>query len=97
MFVAASLLVFVGRKKGWLDRVEYGLAAILLAIPFITRGPDNGWAGQARFVSWICAVFLCSGAALGGTNRYLKAIILAAMAVYSLVFAIEMLCEINVI
>ena len=60
-FASALLLVALGIRKRWLNRIETTTAFLLLLIPYFTKGYDISMAGTARFVSVIFPLYLVLG------------------------------------
>lgn len=90
-FAAAILLLALGIRKRWLNRVEATMAILLLLIPYFTKGYDMSMAGTARFVSAIFPLYLVLGNILARLPSALAAGILALssffLGLYSALFA----------
>lgn len=90
-FFAAILLLFIGIRKHWLNRVEAITAFLLLFIPYFTKGYDISMAGTARFVSAIFPLYLVLGNILARLPAPLAAGCLALsgfyLGLYSALFA----------
>ncbi len=90
-FVAAAVVLAIGIRKRWLNRVEATMACLLLLIPYFSKGYDIYMAGDARFASAIFPLYLVLGHILVRLPPSLAAVFLVIcgffLALYSALFA----------
>jgi hypothetical protein len=90
-FLAISGLVVAGVWKRWLNRHEALLAGLLLAIPYVTKGHDNGMLGMTRYASVVVPAYLTCGRLYVAVPQVLRVVALAcgalALGLYSALFA----------
>lgn len=60
-FTATALLIGYGAWKGWLNATEFWVGALLLLIPYVTKGYDNAMLGHARYAAVAAPVYLVVG------------------------------------
>jgi hypothetical protein len=85
-FVAACALVALGFHKQWLSPAEGWFAALLLLIPYLTRGYEMGMGCTARFISVTFPVYFVLGRLLVQAPKWIVPIALAAMGFYLAAF-----------
>jgi len=90
-FLLAVGLVIAGKWNRWLNSKETLLAALLILIPYLTRGFEMCMHSQGRFVAAAFPVYLVLGRVLAGSPAPCAALVLClsavAMAVYAALFA----------
>jgi hypothetical protein len=90
-FGAGLLLLVLGIRKRWLNRVEATVSVLLLLIPYFTKGYALSMAGTARFTSAVFPLYLVLGNLLVRLPAPLAAGFLAVsgffLGLYSALFA----------
>lgn len=87
-FVAAVLLVSIGRLQRWLNGYEFLLAAGLLLIPYITKGYEMTMSSQARYTTVVFPIYIVLGELLGRAAAWWVTVaFFAVCAVYFLIYS----------
>lgn len=86
-FAVSVVVIFYGAWRGRLNVYETSLAAMLLLIPYLTRGYELNMASSARFSAVIFPVYLILGEGLARLPPAVSASVLAISTVFLAVFA----------
>lgn len=86
-FLAAWGLVAVGWRRRWLSSGEASFSALMLLIPYVSRGYEMGMCSTARFVSVVFPVYIVLGHLLARAPRWAAFLVLLAMATYLAIFS----------
>jgi hypothetical protein len=89
VFVAAIVLLTIGKCRSWLNWEETALVAGLLFIPYVTRSFDMGMISMGRFVSVAFPLYLVLGHIMVRIPGPLAAIVLALSAVWLAIFSAQ--------
>lgn len=82
-FTATIALVILGANRRWLNKQELLLSALLIAIPYVTRGHEWGMLSQARFAAVVFPAYIVIGRLLSRLPAWIT-IPLAALSGYFL-------------
>jgi len=88
-FLLGVGLVILGRWKRWLNGKETVLAALLILIPYLTRGYEMCMLSQGRFVAAAFPIYLVMGQLLAKIPTPCAALLLCFSAVVMAIYAAQ--------
>ena len=81
--------MIAGKWKGWLNSKETFLAALLILIPYLTRGFEMCMLSQGRFTAAIFPIYIVAGQILAKCRAPWAALLLCFSAVVMAVYAAD--------
>jgi hypothetical protein len=82
-------LVILGRWKRWLNTNETVLSALLILIPYVTRGFEMCMLSQGRFIAVVFPIYLVMGHLLSKCPAHCAALLLCFSAVVMAIYAAQ--------